>query len=232
MSSKVQAVVNEFVGKGFVFSAYDVTKTLRNRNPHVNIRHEETKDEIYAMDLSGQCYTHDYCHVYGFNLFSHSSDATADQRYDIDWVENNPTQSGIAFDLSSLPTTITPTPAGIVQPSIPTPSTTSTVTDDEEDEDEDDSDVLKTTAAGRLNISGKLLNVIGCTTCVSLEKDEDDDGPFIRILRSTPNEELNYYFRDNGRIRINKRTLTKAFGKGKTKFKIAQSPCSLELRPA
>jgi hypothetical protein len=124
-NSTVQKVVDGLVSKGFMFTAWDVTKLARKVDP--SLRHYAVNDDVQSMFRNNEMpdYEHDTkdvgAKVKPFVYYHHNGDINL---YQADWVENNPTQKGMLNDAPASSV------AGIAQP---TPSTlgnplTSTVT--------------------------------------------------------------------------------------------------------
>ena len=93
----VRDKVAEFVTAGYMFTAYDVTKSLRNSGEQV--KHHEVNDVVQAMFNNGDMndYNRDVkdigAPVKPFIYYSPYSDLNL---YDKDWLTNDPTQKAMA----------------------------------------------------------------------------------------------------------------------------------------
>lgn len=145
--SIVRTAVDGFVQKGFMFTAYDVTKFLRKAGERV--RHNEVNDIVKAMysnsemgqykreikDVGAPVSPFVYAHTY--------SDVND---YDVTWVDTNPNQDGMKYDTANVcsayvPLTTTPTPVPANIPVVPKAPKVSLP-----------DGVHKVTSEGRLNI--------------------------------------------------------------------------------
>ena len=122
--NKVEVVVNDFVSKGYMFTAWDVTKSLRNSGERIS--HRDVQDTVKDMWNIGSMtdYTRDTKHIGApiapFVYYHQNSDVND---YQADWMENNTDQDGMKNDgvdpsLISSPVTI-PVPVSVSTP-IPT----------------------------------------------------------------------------------------------------------------
>lgn len=100
MTSKVKATITDFVNRGFMFTAFDVTKTLRKDGDHV--KHGNINEIVQAMFKSNEMgmYERQTINIPGqpvepFLYFHPFSDVA---NYQADWVNNNPDQTGMKND--------------------------------------------------------------------------------------------------------------------------------------
>jgi hypothetical protein len=123
--NKVEAVVNDFVSKGYMFTAWDVTKSLRNSGERIS--HRDVQDTVKEMwNISSMTdYTRDTKHIGApiapFVYYHQNSDVND---YQADWMENNTDQDGMkndGVDSNLVPVTVpVPAPVPVVaQASIP-----------------------------------------------------------------------------------------------------------------
>ena len=112
MRQKTVDTVNDFVNRGFMFTAYDVTKTLRKDGSRV--RHSDVNSvvqELFSQNQMGM-YNRETVNVGApiepFVYFHPYSDVN---NYKSDWVEANPTQAGMKQDEPDTDDTLTVTPA-------------------------------------------------------------------------------------------------------------------------
>lgn len=95
----VKTVVDGFVKKGFMFSAFDVTKFLRSSGS--NIRHSDVNSAVKEMFRDGEMngYLRDTkdvgAPVAPFIYYHQNADL---DNYVTDWLENNPDQDGMKND--------------------------------------------------------------------------------------------------------------------------------------
>jgi len=107
----VRDTVTQFVTDGYMFTAYDVTRTLRKAG--TSLHHKEVNTLIQGMfknsemgsyvrdavDVNASVMPFVYYHPYG--------DVS---KYDQDWTNSNPTQTGMKVDTATAPTN--PTSSG------------------------------------------------------------------------------------------------------------------------
>lgn len=106
----VKTVVDGFVAKGFMFTAFDVTKLIRASGNQ--IYHRDVTRAVQEMFRDGEMpdYEHDTfdvgAKVAPFVYYHRNCDVA---NYQSDWIEKNPTQSGMLNDAAS-------STSGIAQP--------------------------------------------------------------------------------------------------------------------
>ena len=98
----VETTVNGFIGKGFMFTAFDITKFLRAAGQKVSHRHvNDGVKEMFRDNEMGQ-YVRDTkdvgAPVAPFVYYHPYSDIA---NYDSGWLENNPSQDGMKNDASA-----------------------------------------------------------------------------------------------------------------------------------
>lgn len=113
--NKVETVVANLVSKGFMFTAWDITKFLRKNGDRIS--HRDVQDAVREIYQSGSMtdYVRDTkdvgAPVAPFVYYHQHSDVI---NYQNDWVENNPDQDGMKNDEDDTATTAaTPAPANI-----------------------------------------------------------------------------------------------------------------------
>lgn len=95
----VKTVVDDFVSKGFMFTAFDVTKLLRAGGQ--SVRHSDVNDAVKQMYRDGEMngYLRDTkdvgAPVAPFVYYHQNADLS---NYVTDWLENNPNQDGMKND--------------------------------------------------------------------------------------------------------------------------------------
>lgn len=109
----IRDTVSEFVSKGYMFTAYDVTKTIRKSG--VSLHHSEVNGIVKAMWLSNELgiYQREVVDIgtpCAPLLYYHPHSDI--ENYDSSWVDSNPTQNGmIVSAIPAASTASTPTPA-------------------------------------------------------------------------------------------------------------------------
>jgi len=205
----VAATVDTFVSKAFMFSAFDVTKTVRNSlGKSVFVSHGDVRvmvADMYAHGLMSQ-YVKDLAKM-GSNteawVYYHPcSDIST---YDSDWMNSNPNQDGMKVDKDSSnslpPLTLDATVAiNTVTTTSPTLITTTPNTASSDD-------LHTLTKEGRLNIPKSILkqaNFDDCSRMFCIKKNND------HIVISKPvaaglsgNFDYVKYSDKTGRIRLN-----------------------------
>jgi len=126
---KTKDTVNDFVAKGYMFTAYDVTKTLRNAGEFV--KHSDVNAVVQSMRSNGEMDNYERevvdvgSSVQPFVYYHPHSDVS---KYDQHWVENNPNQDGMKNDPASGGSSSGYTPLSSVtsKPTAPTATTSFT----------------------------------------------------------------------------------------------------------
>lgn len=124
MEQKVKATVLDFVARGFMFTAFDITKILRNDGDRV--RHSEVNEIVQAMFTNTDMgmYTRDAVNVGAtvrpFVYYHPYSDVA---NYRQDWVEQNPDQTGMKNADGSDDGVLTIDPLAPVGTTMPVPPT-------------------------------------------------------------------------------------------------------------
>lgn len=101
----VMATVETFMNKGFMFSAFDVTKTIRaNVGKNVFIPHTEVREVVSSMYEDGSMgqYVRDLAKMGSSSeawVYYHPVSDIND--YDSDWINSNPNQDGMKADKDS-----------------------------------------------------------------------------------------------------------------------------------
>lgn len=236
--SKVEVVVNDFVSKGYMFTAWDVTKFLRNSGERIS--HRDVQDAVKEI-WNGACmtdYTRDTKHIGApvapFVYYHQNSDVND---YQADWMENNSNQDGMKND--GVVSTV-PVPANVVAPVVPVVSTstggissplasnspvrTRSVT----------SVVREVTYEGRLNIPVKMLEVagfaVGTNVTASIINPNmiviENKNPSLNVVAS-----FNVVTSNDGRIRLS-RTILDKISSDADKFKIERAGAKIVVTPA
>jgi len=167
--NKVEAVVNDFVSKGYMFTAWDVTKSLRNSGERIS--HRDVQDTVKEMWNIGSVtdYTRDTKHIGApiapFVYYHQNSDVND---YQADWMENNTDQDGMkndGVDSNLVPVTV---PVPVVVPVVAKASIPQTVNvNDTVNSPVRTTSVMsvvrEVTNENRLNIPIKMLEAAGYT---------------------------------------------------------------------
>lgn len=145
----VMNIVNSFVADGFMFTAYDVTRSMRKNN--IKVLHREVNDVVKSMFNNAKMgdYTRDLFDVGSTSVpWVYMHPLSDVQDYSPDWMQNNPTQENMRY---------------VYAPTIDNES------DEDEDDDEDEgetadatadstnNDILYVTKENRLNIPKHLV---------------------------------------------------------------------------
>ena len=134
----IRDTVSDFVNKGFLFTAFDITRAIRDDG--VTAYHSEAKEVV--ADIFGNGDMTDYTRtsvdvgVKVNPLVYHHEDADA-TAYESDWFDNNPNQNGFKHDSSTASTASVTSANGYIPLS---------QIDGSEDEDEDDAEDDQTVA--------------------------------------------------------------------------------------
>jgi len=245
--SKVEVVVNDFVSKGYMFTAWDVTKFLRNSGERIS--HRDVQDAVKEIwnDACMTDYTRDTKHIGApvapFVYYHQNSDVND---YQADWMENNSNQDGMKNDgvVSTVPVpanVVTPVAVPVAAPSTPStpfstggissplaynsPVRTKNVT----------SIVREVTWEGRLNIPVKMLEVAGFTVCTNVAATIINPNMLV-IENKNPcigsNVVVSYdvVTSNDGRIRLSRTILNKI--SQYNKFKIERTGAKIVVTPA
>lgn len=135
---KIIDTVNDFVQRGFMFTAFDVTKTIRNDGDRV--RHKDVNQSVQNLFSNGDMgtYTRDLVNVGApvepWVYYHPYSDV---HNYSPDWIENNPDQTGMK-DQDDDNDTLT---SGSSNPDTDGVDIGGIDDDDEDEEEEDDNSV-------------------------------------------------------------------------------------------
>ena len=111
---KIRAAINGFVQKGFMFTAFDVTKFIRADGTRMS--HRDVHDTLVTMFCNSELpdYTRDTVDVgAAVAPFVYYSQYSSVNGYDKDWLTTNPTQAGMNGTAST---------TGVAQPA-PMPAT-------------------------------------------------------------------------------------------------------------
>jgi len=236
--SKVEIVVNDFVYKGYMFTAWDVTKFLRNSGERIS--HRDVQDAVKEMwnDACMTDYTRDTKHIGApvapFVYYHQNSDVND---YQPDWMENNSNQDGMKND-----GVVSTVPANVVVPvAVPVASTaTSTegissplVSNSPVRARSITSVVKEVTYEGRLNIPVKMLEVAGFAACTNVTASIlnpniiliENKNPSLNVVAS-----FNIATSNDGRIRLSRTILNKI--SSCDKFKIERTGAKIVVTPA
>jgi hypothetical protein len=157
--SIIRTAVDGFVQKGFMFTAYDVTKFLRKAGERV--RHCEVNDIVKSMFANSEMGQYkreikDIGSPVSPFVYAHTYSDVND--YDAAWVDTNPNQDGMKYDttIASGASTVgayVPLTSGVTAPVAPVapkaPKVSLPI------------GVYKVTSEGRLNIPVSVVNNIG-----------------------------------------------------------------------
>jgi len=232
--SKVGAVVNDFVSKGYMFTAWDITKFLRKND---RVSHRDVQDAVREIWNSGSMtdYTRDTkdvgAPVAPFVYYHQNADVND---YQTDWMDNNPTQNGMKNDgvVSTIPSGTVTNPSAPVVPLTlggtslssnplalngPVRSTSTTVV------------TKSVTSEGRLNIPIKMVQASGFPKGAVVVATVENGSIVIENKRNLVNTEpvfVNY----DSRARIS-RTLLDCISSGDT-FRIERNGAKILVNPA
>ena len=116
----VKDTVNQFVKDGYMFTAFDVTRTLRKAG--TTLHHREANHIIKNMFASSEMgsYVRDAVDVNSsqgmpFVYYHPYSDIS---KYDQDWTNSNPTQNAMKADMTVTPTSTASTSGAYTPPSL------------------------------------------------------------------------------------------------------------------
>jgi hypothetical protein len=215
VATEVATVVDEFVQEGEMFSAFDVTRALRNRLPGENIRHASVKTEVHSIFTNGDMtiYQREQVDVgTRVNPFIYHLPHEDPEDYNPRWLD---AQLGNTVPVSVAPMAII-NPASIPDP---TPSTT-TASDPHDRTALIDSlnsgyKTVKTSSDGRLNLPVKMLQPFSGTVYVSLavvrKNGQNVDALTVSNQNTAPNSLIRtYQVNADGRLRLSPRYLNKA----------------------
>jgi hypothetical protein len=194
--SLIKTAVNGFVQKGYMFSAFDVTRFLRKGGER--IRHNDTKDVVTEMFSNSEMgmyvrATKDIGAPVAPFIYSHPySDIS---NYSADWVDTNPNQVGMCYDMGSSAATPMVSAVPVSSPAPVAPAVPASKLPD---------GVYKTTDEGRLNIPIHYVQNIINTPCVNIYQ---LNGGLSILPSSTPSYSAKV--NKDGRIRLSRSTLDK-----------------------
>ena len=125
-TATVKQVVNDFVGNGYMFTAYDITVYMRIRHSGIRMRHAKVNEIVTDMFADGEMM--DYEHktialnlpagLVHARLYSHRLSQSS--RYVQDWQTSNPAQDNMRYTeaapvdepaIVAVPTTVSPLPS-------------------------------------------------------------------------------------------------------------------------
>ena len=232
---QVKTVVDEFVSKGFMFTAFDVTNLLRSNGSQVF--HSEVNKAVQEMFRHGEMtdYEKDIVDVGApvspFVYYHRNSDVS---NYQSDWIDNNPDQNGMLNDSTKDNGISQPTPSSYgvnPTPITPTPNVT-----------------VKTTKAsipkgaynvdkdGRLNIPPTLVNSLGVEPWDFVGVMTDSKKLVIATETLANSISSGYYKKymvnKDGRIRINCSILKTISGHSYSFYNIIPVKGNIEIIPA
>lgn len=233
--SKVEVVVNDFVSKGYMFTAWDVTKFLRNSGERIS--HRDVQDAVKEIwnDACMTDYTRDTKHIGApvapFVYYHQNSDVND---YQADWMENNSNQDGMKNDgvVSNVPA-----PANVVAPVVPVASTSSggisspLASNSPVRTNSVASIVREVTCEGRLNIPVKMLEAAGFAPCTNVAATIINPNMLVIENKNPSGFCFSVATSSDGRIRISKPILDKILP-FIDKFKIERTGAKIVVTPA
>lgn len=224
----VKTVVDGFVAKGFMFTAFDVTKFLRASGSQVY--HRDVNKAVQEMFRHGEMpdYEHDTfdvgAQVAPFVYYHRNADVA---NYQPDWLTNNPDQTGMLNDATS--------PAGVAQPapssygSSPVAPVTpvakapvASVTP---------KGVHPTDKEGRLYVAPVVTKAAGLAPLQNVVVVKDNGRLVIQKSAATFGQAWPYTVNSDGRIRIC-RSLLRMIAKDGSNFKVSAASGNIEVVPA
>lgn len=235
LQSKVMVVINDWIAKDYMFSAFDVTKKLRHQGDSVS--HWEVRNIIRDEFNNGSMgsYIRSLVKVAIDNTFVYHSLTQDSDSYNSDWQNSDPTQDLIKpksqSALSSQSAQFVkivpnqPTKVTVLNPlnlqtffnpyNKPTPQPSD--------------DVVQLTSDVRLNIGPKLLSAIGARQNDNIELEMNNNkleiGVFSSLTNIYPTSKTKalYQVNNDSRIRISGSVLAHFFGRtfdNSSKFKV------------
>lgn len=227
---EIKLVVDKFVGNNFMFTAYDVTKTVRARG--IDIKHADVRDEVRRLFRNGVCnYTNTVVDVGNSNgaPFVYHLMTDDPNVYEPTWLETDPDQKSIpraslsGTPGSYIPATASAGPAPVSPSPVTVPSTDGSAP----------SPFARTrnpykksvTKDGRLQISSVLVKKINTTGSAWLYLYEFTGN---LVIRSVPSHHFGetfvqeYEINKDKRIRISHKTLKNVFTGDPKNFEIAE----------
>ena len=212
LSNKVRTIVTDWVAKGYMFSAFDVTKSLRNMGEsvaHWEVRNE-VRDQYGTGNLGGHIRTLITVGVSEtFIYHPYTSDPFG---YDIAWQDNDPTQDKSNGKAVSTNITIA-SPTSSVAQNIPSTSTRVTYSDGK---------LHLTKSERRLNIPAHLLYALDIEPgdVVVVDKIFVGNSPKAVLTKAHKNNclpsgatQVNLHVMGNEtRVRLSEKTLIDVFG--------------------
>ena len=215
--NKIRNVVNQFVKDGYMFTAWDITAFLRKNGE--KIRHSDTKDVVTAMFANTEMgnYIRNVVDVSANpNPFLYFSPACDIDNYDQDWLNSNPSQTGMKDDATvTTATANVAAPVGTVVPLASSPS---------------DKSVKTLSVEGRLNVSPELLYSVGLLAGDSYSVEKSANGIVI-VAGYGSNGYFQSTVNSDGRVRLCKTCIEKYFG-SKNRFKVCMNNGLIEVVPA
>ena len=222
VATEVATVVDEFVQEGEMFSAFDVTRALRDRLPNENVRHVGVKTEVHNIFTNGDMtiYQREQVDVgTRINPFIYHLPHEDPEDYNPRWLD--------AKLGNTVPVTVAPmailNPASVPDAgaSVPDPSTATTPTADPHDRtvlvDSLNSGykTVKTSSDGRLNLPVKMLKPFSGTVYVSLavvrKNGQNVDALTVSNQNTAPTALIRTYkVNADGRLRLSPRYLNRA----------------------
>ena len=208
VATETEKVVQEFTTGGEMFTAWDVTRILRNRLPSENIKHPSVKTEVYRL------FDTDEMGIYGREQVNVGSKVSPfvyhmphldPDDYDPSWLD---AQIGASKTVAVSSVTATPSTA-----STPATSHSSSVGS------RPSRKTVKITAEGRINVPTNMLGNFGSLAYLSITKAQCG-GSTVKALEisSTPTSSdlRSYKVNADGRVRISTRYLNRSIGIAQT----------------
>jgi len=184
LNDRVIIVISGLTTRGEIFTAFDVTKEIREKFPTMNVPHNDVRDMVLDS------YRSDFCDEYDRECLDLTVSARA-------FIYHPKGESPYDHPLA-------------VQPVTPTPTSTPTRTSDPNTD---------LTVEKRLNIGKDLLDKLGLLPG-KLVKVETLGG-IMSLTATTDTAGSTLVVNSDGRLRLNSRMLTKAFGTLPAKYSIS-----------
>ena len=230
--SKVEIVVNDFVSKGYMFTAWDVTKFLRNSGERIS--HRDVQDAVKEIwnDACMTDYTRDTKHIGApvapFVYYHQNSDVND---YQPDWMENNSNQDGMKND-----GVVSTVPANVVVPVASTATSTGgisspLVSNSPVRARSITSVVKEVTYEGRLNIPVKMLEAAGFAPCTNVSATIINPNMLVIENKNPSGFCFSVATSSDGRIRISRPILDKILP-FIDRFKIERTGAKIVVTPA
>lgn len=201
LNKKVSTIVNDWITKGYMFSAFDVTKTLRNIGE--SVAHWEVRNEVRDQYGTGNMgsYMRTLITV-GSNpseTFIYHQYTSDPNTYDSDWQNSDPTQDKNKVKTSG---------SGVTAASITTSTPVASIKHND--------DKVHLTKENRLNISSDLIDSMGLVNgdIVAVEGIIVNGIPMaeIKLFQPSYTYVAQYIVDNDSRIRLSSKTLKKVFG--------------------